>query len=158
MADKNINTEYGFYFENSSINPSDLKFESKSYMEAFLKTSQDRKVLEGDFNGVVHLVTTALQQTLGVSRVSYWKYSPQKDSIYAEHFSPLSEEVPKSLPLNSFPVYGKAIKDKMIIAAHHARHFEKTEEFLNAYLIPEDIYSMLDAPVIFEGNLLGIIC
>ena len=104
MADKNINTEYGFYFENSSINPSDLKFESKSYMEAFLKISQDRKVLEGDFNGVVHLVTTALQQTLGVSRVSYWKYSPQKDSIYAEHVFPLSEEVPKSLPLDSFPV------------------------------------------------------
>lgn len=158
MYETTLDSRFGFYHKSESIDNEESLFESKAYMEAFLKVSQDTKVLKGDFEGVISLVCQALQQTMGVSRVSYWDFCPNKNLIRSKIVFPSNEIIPESLSLKDFPIYGDAVKGKGIIVAHEARRFNKTSEFRDVYLVPENIFSMLDAPVIFEGELLGVLC
>jgi diguanylate cyclase (GGDEF)-like protein/PAS domain S-box-containing protein len=57
-----------------------------------------------------------------------------------------------------FPVYFREIKGERILPASDARNDRRTRGFRETYLVPNDIYSMLDAPVRVQGELAGVIC
>ncbi len=57
-----------------------------------------------------------------------------------------------------YPAYFKALAEEELIAAHDAREDPRTREFLNSYLSPLGITSMLDVPIRLKGQIIGIVC
>src|SRR5690606_16347560 len=57
-----------------------------------------------------------------------------------------------------FPEYCGALARDKVIAAHEARTDQRTREFTASELEPHDIGAMLDAPVMVDGKLAGVLC
>lgn len=56
------------------------------------------------------------------------------------------------------PRYFEALAEERSIAAHDARTDPRTSEFEKNYLVPNGITSMLDAPIVLGGKLVGVVC
>ncbi len=98
---------------------------------------------------------------LEVSRVSVWLFNADKSlihchSLYREGKDDLTfgGELEEAL----FPLYFKALQQARVIDAHDARTDLRTHEFLESYLEPLSIYSMLDAQIPSASGLRGVVC
>lgn len=56
-----------------------------------------------------------------------------------------------------FPIYFEAL-DTRVIAAHDTHTNPYTSEFTETYLKPLGISSTLDAPIRWEGAMIGVVC
>jgi two-component system sensor histidine kinase/response regulator len=56
------------------------------------------------------------------------------------------------------PDYFAALELERVIAASDARHDWRTRDFLDAYLIPNDIGAMLDVPLRHDNQTVGVLC
>lgn len=100
-------------------------------------------------------------QLLNVSRVSVWFFSDDQKSIICSHLYIQDEQqFEQGIELKEavYPNYFKALKQNRVINADDARVDERTNEFLDDYLKPLGILSMLDVPIFSEGQLSGLIC
>ncbi len=106
-------------------------------------------------------ITETVAEALDVARVSIWHYSADPASIESHDLYEASSKTHSSghkLTAIEVPSYFKALATSEIISAKDARHDQRTSEFTESYLQPLDIYSMLDAPIIIDGELQGVVC
>ena len=128
---------------------------------ALLSLSKDTELFSGNTENVFKKITELSAHTLDVERVSIWFYDDSRTKITAfDHFnkSDGSHEIGQVLTSEEYPNYFKAIDEERVINADDARKDYRTSDFRDNYLIPLDIYSMLDAPIFFKGELIGVIC
>ncbi len=100
-------------------------------------------------------------QTLDIERVSIWLYKPDKSAIQCQDLYNLSTGAhEKGLELfkKDFPNYFRALEAGNMMAVNDAQNDERTNEFTQSYLQPLNIYSMLDAPIFYQGEILGVVC
>ncbi|EWY39379.1 diguanylate cyclase [Skermanella stibiiresistens SB22] len=100
-------------------------------------------------------------QTLEVARSSIWFLNDDGSSlICADHHDMSSKDGGTGVVLEraDFPLYFQAILQDRVIAAADAQADPRTAEFTEAYLIPLGIASMLDAPILFGGRTVGVLC
>lgn len=106
-------------------------------------------------------ITRACAEQLNVSRVSVWRLSENHEKIVCEVLYILDcDQFYKGAELqrSEFPQYFKAMSEDRIINADNAITDSRTSEFTEPYLIPNDISSMLDAPIYAGGQLQGVVC
>jgi PAS domain S-box-containing protein len=111
---------------------------------------------------------TALQQitqvdatTLGVERVSFWRFSEDRTAIRCVELYELSAGRHSSgheLVSAQYPSYFRALSESDVVSADDARGDPRTAEFADTYLIPLGITSMMDVPVSLNGGLVGVLC
>jgi diguanylate cyclase (GGDEF)-like protein/PAS domain S-box-containing protein len=97
---------------------------------------------------------------LKVERVGVWIYNNEHTEIESKA-SCIEGKISREeiiLKANKFPLYFKALSDNGFISADNARTDPRTKEFLDDYLIPLGITSMLDVPIRLDGEVIGIIC
>lgn len=116
----------------------------------------DGKLIEGS-----KLLTKEVTKTLSVDRCSIWLYNDKKTSIIC---SQLYDKSTTSWS-NSFELYEKdfkpyfdGIKESGIIIANDVTIHPSTMCFNETYTKPLGIKSMLDVPIIYKGETIGIIC
>jgi len=100
-------------------------------------------------------------ETLAVERTSIWKFTEDHSAIVcAAQFIQSARvfESGETLFAKDYPHYFTALELQRTIAAHDATQDIRTSEFTNAYLVPNNISSMLDVSVWLHGNICGIIC
>jgi len=121
-----------------------------------------REAMVGErLDSVLQNICQTAARTLSVARVSVWLYD---DSHRQLHCVALCEERGArdvgglSLSADEFPAYFSALETGRIIAADDARSDARTGEFLDGYLVPLGITSMLEAPVRRGGALSGVVC
>ena len=105
--------------------------------------------------------TEKIGETLLIERTSIWVYQPLEHSLKCEDLyklSPREHIGGKTLYADLYPRYFSALEQSRFIDAMDAKSDERTSEFTEGYLIPEDIQSMLDVPIRFEGRLAGVLC
>jgi diguanylate cyclase (GGDEF)-like protein len=98
---------------------------------------------------------------LDVARAGLWRLNSAGDAITcimqyergAHHFSCGAE-----FHASDYPRYFAAIRNDRIIKADDARTDNRTAEFLESYLKPLNIYSLLDCPTFAGGKLAGVLC
>ena len=98
---------------------------------------------------------------LRVERVSVWMLRDGNSVLECEHiYTPSGQTTEKGLRLHSSncPAYFAAMHERRIIVAHHARTDPATRELAAGYLEPRGITSLLDAPIIRNGEVVGIVC
>ncbi len=106
-------------------------------------------------------IAETLAQALDVERVSVWDFNPSRDAIVARHLFIRTRGGHSSgdtLRRDQYPSYFSALEQSDVIAAGDAREDARTCEFWESYLNPNGITSMLDAPIVAEGRVAGVLC
>ena len=109
----------------------------------------------------IETVTEVVSDTLEVERVSIWTHSKDRSRIISNDLfirSDASHSSGTELLATDFPKYFEAVDANKLVVAHDALTNPITSEFAEAYLKPNDISSMLDAPVVIEGRVVGVVC
>ena len=130
-----------------------------SHNQAFIDDHRDKKLI-----ALGRLCGRLLQ----VDRVSIWQLQPQEcklvsEYLYDQHnaFHPKEDHVEAgkvTIREADHPGYFQALRTARLIEACHAQTDKRTASFLDQYLIPLGIQSMLDAPIFDGGELSGVIC
>ena len=100
-------------------------------------------------------------KALHVDRVSIWLFNDHKTKLTCADLYLKDSDTHQSgavLSAEDYPKYFEAIIEGGILAASEARNDERTREFTEAYLVPLNIYSMLDLAIIHDDQLVGVIC
>ncbi|MDP2842900.1 MAG: PAS domain S-box protein [Acetobacterium sp.] len=131
----------------------------------FLRTQQAlvqmTKLSSDTLDAFLHPLTKIDAETIGVDRVSVWWFSDDlSELVCSECYDRLSNTHTNGMRLkrSDYPRYFTALAENRIIAVEDARHDERTEEFIESYLIPLNIMSMLDVPIRRGGQIVGIVC
>lgn len=129
----------------------------EDYIKCVHDFSESAPVVNGDFNQSVTLACEVLREQLRVTRVSYWTYVQEENLIRCQYMTPTTESA-DTVILAKTPRYADELMNKRIIDASDAASDPRTSEFLEGYLIPNQIKSMLDTPVIADAELCGVLC
>ncbi len=105
--------------------------------------------------------TEISSRTLNVDRVSIWLYNDDRSAIKCEIlYLASSGEYASGMELSKreFPRYFEALQEGKLMAITDAMNDVRTSEFTQTYLEPLGIVSMLDAPIFYHGNVIGVVC
>ena len=114
-----------------------------------------------DLNTALRRIMEATAPTLNVERASVWLYSSDRSKMECiELYDSINKMHCPGLELSSadFPRYFEALRDERTIAAHDACADSRTREFVETYLKPWGITSMLDSPIRLRGQTVGVVC
>lgn len=137
-----------------------LKLKLESSLTSIIELSNNPAVHKGDIQTVYQLICKLSAETLQVSRVSIWDYKEDQAKIERTCLYEKQESSNDKVELyeKNFPNYFNAVKSKNVVSATNARTDPKTMEFTNSYLIPTNIYSMLDSSFMVDRKFAGVIC
>jgi tetratricopeptide (TPR) repeat protein len=154
--------------EEMNVNLSNLVAETtqrnttlQNHVTTLLEFSKSKVVNFGTTLAAVQDIARLTAHSLGVSRISVWTFHKQSRTIESVACYDLSSGRfldPVTLDLSNFPHYEEALTTKRVIEASDARNSRETKEFTDSYLVPLDIYSMLDVTFSMDGELSGLIC
>lgn len=114
-----------------------------------------------DWETALRTITELDAKTLGVERVGVWLFNSDRTEIICGDLFKLSErkhEIGARLEIKKYPRYFKAIEESRIIVADDVKEDARTNEFVDDYLAPHGITSMMDVPIRLHGQVAGIIC
>ncbi len=114
-----------------------------------------------NFKSSLQKIIEVSAQVLNVERVSFWSFNSERTEIICEDLFTQSDHKHTSgacLKANEYPQYFKAMEENLLLACEDARKDPRTHEFEKDYLIPQNIYSMMDIPVRFGGQMVGVLC
>jgi len=120
-----------------------------------------RKIDKTDLHDFLRKVLDVVSNTLNIERVSIWFFNEDKRSIYCDYlylkrFGEYASET--TLRVEDYPEYFKTIKSELVLAANDALNDPRTAELAETYLKPRGVLSMMDVPIYFHGETIGIIC
>jgi len=103
--------------------------------------------------------TEVSAEALHIERVGVWLFKGARLVCISQYIrSSGKHEAGAVLPSRTFPTYVAALHERRIIAAENAREHPATRELKTSYLEPLGITSMLDAPIIRNGRVIGVVC
>lgn len=134
--------------------------QTRLYLAELVKISNSKNINDGNVEEAKKEIIATVKRCLNVSRVSIWEFNKKEESIYCQY---LLDNEKQSCPgtvlyARDYPTYFVELKYQQLIIAKDARNDPKTDEFTKDYLIPLNIYSMMDAPYLKKGELGGVIC
>ena len=129
--------------------------------QALVHLSTQPAMVQGDIQAMARQITDAAARLLGVQRASVWWL--QEDDAFlrcVDLFDARSREHTSDFILKTeeYPNYFTALKSGRVINAADAWRDPRTREFLDTYLQPNGILSMLDGTIRFSGNVVGVLC
>jgi signal transduction histidine kinase len=107
------------------------------------------------------LVTQTVADTMEVDRVGVWFLEDHDRAIVCkEQFARAGRlhTAGTVLRARDFPTYMRALRERRAIVADDAQSHATTRELSESYLRPNRIASLLDAPIIRGGHVIGVVC
>lgn len=129
--------------------------------QLLIQLAKHTAIKQGDFAASAQAVTIATAHALRVQRVSVWLYHHDNTELHClDLFEKETEQHSDGFALRvaDYPAYFHAVSTEDLIIAHDAYTDARTHEFLQGYLIPLAITSMLDAPIRVGGQTMGVLC
>lgn len=144
--------------QKEAIETKNRKLESFFIMlESLANSSQ---VNQGDTQKALEEICITIRKSLNVCRVSIWNYDPELGVVTCRLLLSNEDISTERIELfeKDYPQYFRAIKEKKLIIADDAATNTATSEFESGYLELHGIKSMLDAPILVNGELAGVLC
>jgi PAS domain S-box-containing protein len=116
---------------------------------------------EGDFDVALRHIAEVSARAIGVTRVGIWMVNSDETALDCwESFDARTGQHTSGdrLELSDHRGYYDALQHNRIIDATEAASDPRTSEFADNYLIPNQIHSLLDAPIRIEGRTVGVVC
>ncbi len=155
----------GAYVDITNDKNKELK--DNKLKDALLKLSRNPIIQTGKVDEIPTFCVKLISETLNVSRSSFWIYNEEEkllfcDKLYyneSERFQTF-ESNPNQILLKQqdFPAYFESMLNDPYIIAQDAFTHPSTSCFKETYLIPNNIYSLLDVPIFHKGKVIGVLC
>ncbi len=129
--------------------------------QVLVELARKKTLADGEMDTLAKELTRAAAEALGVERASIWLFDDLQTKIECiDLFQTSTQQHSSGLVLfaKDFPTYLNTLKSNRVINADVAQNDPRTCEFNKSYLIPLDIKSMLDAPILLDGKTAGILC
>ena len=129
----------------------------QSMLSSIMKSE---RVRHGSLQEAMGALTRAVSEALAVERVSVWQFSPDHSTIRTLD---LFERTPRRhssdtvVQVATMPRYFDALLNKELIVADDASASTYVSEIVESYIKPRNIASMLDAPIIVDGKVEGVV-
>jgi len=130
------------------------------YEEARLLVARTEVESRAELSAALAKATAVASEALEVERTSVWMLDDDC-VLRCTHLHVRGRghvECDAAFPMADFPSYARAGRTRKVLASEDARRDPMTREFLEQYLVPNGIYSMLDAPLFQSGEVVGMIC
>ena len=137
-----------------------LKY-SKKLSDSLIRQSHNEVFFSGNIEAGSAILSKEVSDTIESDRCSFWLYNKDRTSIICQNLYIKSEDnFYKDIELfeKDFSPYFEAIKENPIIIADDAETHPATSCFLAGYLKPLGVKSMLDVPIWYKGQVIGVIC
>ena len=133
----------------------------KRQRNAIVKLTLDDEHTSADLKHSYEKVCEILSETISVARASIWELSEDGQELRCLDLFERGSDVHSAgqiLNARDIPKYFNAIKTESRIYAEDVQNDPRTNELTEGYLKPLGITSMLDAGIVIEGKLVGVVC
>lgn len=134
---------------------------TKKLNEVLISQSHNPLFYEGNTSEGAKTLTKEVTESINADRCSIWLYNEDKSEIICEQLYVKSESSwyqNTILHKKDFQPYFLALLENPIIIANDAETHQATSCFTETYLKPLGVKSMLDVPIIYKGETIGVIC
>ena len=138
-----------------------LNIYTQKLNQVLISQSHNSLFYEGRVSQGAKELTKQVATSICTDRCSIWLYNSDKTSIICQQLYIKSEDNwYQNIELfeKDFLGYFEALKIDPIIVANDAETHPATTCFKDVYLKPLGIKSMLDVPIVFRGEVIGVIC
>jgi signal transduction histidine kinase len=125
------------------------------------QVSASPELRAGDVLGLSRLITEQVARQLDVERVSVWLFNDAKDELHCQDLYRLSADQHEDgavLHEHAFAAEFSALRAAKVVDAHDPYTDPRTRGYVDVYLKPNRISSMLDAVVRLGEELIGLFC
>jgi len=126
-----------------------------------LELAKSQSIYEGNFSEALREITQMASCTLNIERVSVWFYTEKRTKLNCVNlyeFTSNRHSQGLKIAVTDYPNYFKALENDRVIAVYDAHTDPRTTEFSASYLTPFSVTSLLDFPIYFKGQTVGVIC
>ena len=117
------------------------------------------KVNAWEFQPAMERVSELLAEFFQVSIVGICEFSPDNSQLIAIDHHDRREGTHCSGSVIPLPAtYRESLSASLTLATHDALRDPRTVDFLESYLIPNNVTALLDVPVRRAGEVVGVIC
>ena len=128
---------------------------------AIVKLTLGKESLSADLQHSFEKACEILSETIDVARSSVWELSDDGMELRCFNLYETDKRAhSQGMVLNArdLPKYFNAIKSESRIYANDVQNDPRTNELTENYLKPLGITSMLDAGIVVDGQLIGVVC
>lgn len=95
-----------------------------------------------------------------IERVGIWFYTINKQGIYEEMTFVENGAATQGtiLKTNDYPTYFESLKSDRLVISNNTFSDPAMKELIDPYMKHYDIHALLDAPIISDGEIIGVIC
>jgi signal transduction histidine kinase len=132
-----------------------------AYEIARLKLARMHVSPDRDRERCARQATRISAEALEVNRGGLWFFRDGGQTLYCEHQYDRATGLHSKghvLSREQFPTYMSELRWTRAVVADDAHNHPITRELTESYLIPNRITSMLDAPIIRDGTVVGVVC
>ncbi|MFN3402780.1 MAG: GAF domain-containing protein [Cytophagaceae bacterium] len=135
-----------------------VRFEE--YHKSLLEITRSDLLYKSNPENIYSTLCTNAARYLNTTRVSLWLFDEKGENIVRKYLFDYIESTDENLNIGKkdYPVYFTALLKKPYINAPDAENHPDTLEFKQSYLQPLKIKSLLDCPILIDGQVAGIIC
>lgn len=122
---------------------------------------QHEHIVAGSWIDSIHLICKATSRVLDASRVSVWSLSANSKQLVCESIydaNTHSFSAGSVINVKDIPTYFTALKCHSRINAYDAVNHPNTRELAESYLLVYGVKSMLDACIVKDGEIVGVVC
>jgi PAS domain S-box-containing protein len=133
----------------------------KKLNETLISQSHNSLFYEGNTTEGAKVLTKEVSDSIGADRCSIWLYNKDKTAIICEQLYIKSEDAwyqNITLYKKDFRLYFLSLLINPIIVANDAETHNATSCFTESYLKPLGVKSMLDVPITYKGETIGVVC
>lgn len=134
---------------------------SSVFLEVIQNLSKNRSISDGDVVAMTKEILTLGSHFLKINRANAWMTHESNDSmkcVLAYDKKTQIYSIEPELKFSDLPVYFNHIMRNDIILSIDSRNDPFCKELLDTYLIPNNVYSMMEIPLIINSQFKGIIC
>ena len=145
----------------SLINSKDTLCYSERLNKVLISQTHNPLFYQGNVSDGGKSLTKEVTNAINTDRCSIWLYNKDMSSIVCEQLYVKAENKwYEGIELfeKDFKPYFDHLKIDPIIIANNAERHSATSCFTESYLKPLGVKSMLDVPIIYKGEVIGVIC
>ncbi|MEI2583988.1 ATP-binding protein [Scytonema sp. PRP1] len=132
----------------------------RQYSLVLAELANHRAIADGDLETAFKVITEKAANALEVERVSVWLYNSDLSKLQCANFYERSiQRHSDGMERNAadHPVYFQAIATARTIAVTDTRTDPRVQELWDELLEPQNIISLIDAPIIIGGEVVGMV-
>lgn len=147
--------------QNKRENLQESEERARRQRNAIVKLTLEEHLTRTDLPHSHRKICEILSETIDVARTSVWELSDDGSELCCLNLYELDKHThSRGLVLNAqdIPKYFHALKTESRIYAEDVQNDPRTNELTENYLKPLGITSMLDAGIVVDGKLIGVVC